>query len=803
MKRTQTHNSTKNVITISPDTLSNGADVCHNLQSSPDVRHLTPIPPLTTIAEGNYKPFHHLQLNDGTVVVLFLSGSAVYYLIFNHNQSFNNLSQPSYITTLDEQPLCAVNSGNTIFIMLTDGAYRLDYNADTDSWTDLGIMPPLPPIEIVATTATDFSATIPSIALSDSYPHWRGTLSKTDLNTLSTHLLDAYAELKQNATTTGFFIQPVLARYHLLDSDENVLYTSQPIMVSVTSGFQCVDLLTITTNDFSTLNSFNLLATGYKIAVDSTQLNDSPWANIIASAVVEVTPLLDPINPKSTVQCRLDAIDATHGNLAVYMPGTSVTMTPADEYRHDMIKTAFASFESIATELAQFPYPYAKKINTKPLSPQSLLTKVRRAATLPFTAQSALAMGDSILWGNIAMLRPSAPSLPFFVSKKKSNSGFWRACISVTFSSSDERVVWNGSGNDNCPELISPLLAYPCSDAKEISISISCGGEIVSQSFPLMPLPGSNFAIYLHSSLKPFAIASYAEKYIVPSHHTLSTFRAGSVAVSHLKNPFNLLATQSISCGNILAFTPAVRSTSSWDFARTHAYAFSTSGVYAISINAARSAISAHIIDNRHINSKECVAFANNMVYAIASSDLISVTGSKATTLQRNINASAIAWDNHSHFLWFHDNNDTMRVLDIDRNFEASCDALPNAQLFSAKGILLFSNDNVLKTTTLTPSTPTQIKWQRTISLDSSKNQIFGATFFLAASHFDGTISIRAHSGAGVENSYPITTLNIKGAINAPIPIRVYAPHRPYLIIELNANVSPDFIFSNITIQLS
>lgn len=803
MKATQ-FNSNKNVITVSPVTLSEGADVCHNLQPTHFDRQLTPIPPLATLAVGDYEPFHYLQLDDGSLAILFLSGTAVYYLVVDLENMSDLPSQPIYVTTLYTRPLCAVNTGNTVFLMMPDGAYRLEFVDDDDvgDWLDLGFMPPFPPLEITAAESTDFSITMPEIALSGNYTHWRGSLNKTDLNTLSSHLLDAYAELKRNASVAGFFIQPVLARYHLLDSDGNVLYSSQPTMVSVPSGFQCIAPITFSTNDFASLNSINLFATGYKIAVSAAPLADSPWADVVASAVVEVTPLLDPIDAKDSAQCRLDAIDATHGNLVVYMPGTSVTMNPAHESRCDMVKTAVTSFESAASQLAQFPYPYANGLNATPLSPQSHFVNALHAVSQPFTAQSAQPMGDTILWGNIAMLRPSVPSFPFFAATRKSDSGFWRACVSITFTSGNERMVWSGSGDNNCPELLSPLLAYPCSDAKEISITISCGGEVVNQSFPLSPLPGSNSSIYLHPSLKPFAITASTDMYIVPSQHTINNFEVGSVAVSRLNNPFNLLATQSIASGNIMTFTPAVRSTSSWDFARTHAYAFTATGTYAVSVNATRTSISAHVIDNRHINSKGCVTFANNAVYAIASGDLIAIAGSRAATLRRNIDASAIAWDNHSHFLWIYDGS-TMRLIDIDRDIEATCDAPSHTRLFNADGKLLAWNSDKVKIVNNNTSAPIPIKWQRSIALDSLKKSIIGATFFIAASHFDGTISIRAHSGAGIANSYPITTLNIKGAINAPIPIRIYAPYRPYLTIEIEGNVSSDFIFSNINLLLS
>ena len=791
----------KTTLNIIPTTLSNGSNICHNLQPSHNGESLTVIPSLSPLVEGNYKPFHHLQLHDGRLVVLFLSGLIVYSLVIDQHSFSDTPSQPTLITTLQAEPSCAVNADNSVFLMIPNGAYRIDYDADTNHWTDLGIMPPLPTLEIEATNLTDFSVTVPPISLAGDYTHWRGTLNKADLSTLSSQLLNAYTQLSHDTFAAGFFLQPVLARYHLLDAKGNTLFTSQPTMLSAPSGFQCVDLLTLSTNDFKTINSFNLSAIGYQIGVSSQLLDNSPWAEVVASASIEVSPMLDPINTNVSAQCRLDAIDTSQGNIAVYMPGASVTMIPATDYRRDIIKLAIATFESSASELALFPHPYSTKLPSQPLTPQSHIVNARHAASLPFSAQTAITMGDVILWGDVSPLRPYAPALPTFVASKKIDSGFWRGCVSVTFTSGDERMVWSGSGNNNCPLLINPLLSYPCDDASEITISISCGGSIVSQSFPLTPLPGSNCAIYLHHSLKPFAITTATDMYIVPSQHSIPHLNHGNIAVSQLSDPFNILTTQHIDCGDIVAITPAVRSTSSWDFARTHAYAFTTTGTFAISINAARNTISAHIIDNRHIINKNMTATANNAVYAIASGDLISITGSRSTTLKRNIEASAIAWDNNLHFLWCHNGDSTAHLFDFDLKVETTCDTPSSSQIFSACGTLLISDGNTVKISNNTNNTSIPVKWQRSVFIDSPRHRIINATFFTSATNFNGSISIRAHSGAGTENSYPLTTLNIKGAINAPIPIKIIAPHRPYIDISINANVSTDFNLHNILLS--
>lgn len=87
----------------------------------------------------------------------------------------------------------------------------------------------------------------------------------------------------------------------------------------------------------------------------------------------------------------------------------------------------------------------------------------------------------------------------------------------------------------------------------------------------------------------------------------------------------------------------------------------------------------------------------------------------------------------------------------------------------------------------------TNIKWSHTITILNPRQRISLASFMISASQFNGTISLRCHGGADDKNSYPITTLNINGAINAPIPMRIITPPRPYITIEIAGNSSSDF----------
>lgn len=798
----KTHKQPKNTfstIQIRPSTIDENTSICCNLQPNPiDKNSLIPLLPPSIIASGNYIPFHSFSLSNGNIIVILLSETQIYYILLNEK---NNT--PSYITTLNSTPYCAVTTNETTLLMTYEGIYRIDYDSETNSWTDLGIMPQFPGINIEATNITTFSASTNEQQLSDSYRHWQGTLSHDDTKSLTTNLILSYNQIQHDAATCGFFIQPILARYHLLDKYDNILYSSTPTMVSAPNGFQCIQPLTLTTNNFSSINRFTLNAYGFQIKATTQPLTHSPWAEIVASVIIETTPILDPIDIKTSASCRLDYIDASTGEIIAYMPGASIGMSPSSTHCISIIKNALSSFSNIASEFSRFPYPYIHGIPSEPIALSIHGTPAKDEFCHRFSAHTATSCGDTILWGNIINFSPFAPSIADITLSTLSNSGFWRGYVSITFASGTETIVWSGEGEDNCPTLISPLLAYPNKYATKMTIGIACGETILKQSFPLTPMPNYNYAIYINSTLTPIKITQTAQSFIIPTQYSTPVIKNGSIAVSRPETPLNLTAMLNISSGDIMKITPAVRSSSAWDFARTHAYVFTTSGIYATSVNATHSALSAHIIDNRQIMSPHAVSFANNLVYAIASNDLISISGSKSTTIKTNTNIEKIAWDNTSHLLWASERGQPfISLFDSKKHFYSSHIYSQNCHLYSIANTLLINSNEILY-----KSTPQikniDINWRYSFNIPQPHQHITLASFFISASQFNGEISLRCHNGTGIENSYPITTLNISGAINAPIPIRIYPSQQHCISISISGNTSPDFQLHNIQVLLS
>ncbi len=778
-------------IDVSASTIANGATKCHNLIPFRDNdEYLVPVYDLQGRLIGNFIPIHSFDVGDDSEMLLLLSGVELYSCLIVKDET----SALTLLATLDAAPHCVANFGDTVYLMTDDGPFRLDYDEQTGEWNVLGLMPQFPAVGIVADNFTPFSADVASRQLTGSYAHWQGSLNKNDLRNLTSDLLDAYSRIKQDALAAGYFLQPVLARYHLLDDKGKLLYSSSPTMVSSPDGFQCVNPLTLSTADFSAIESYTLSATGFRLALSASALEDSPWAGVVATVVIETTPIIDPVDDKLPAQCRLEAVDSTAGNIVAYMPGTSVTMVAAAGSRVELVRKNLAIFPMVASRVASFPYPYVSGISKTLLPTPSHMVEAIVPDVCRFTAHCATVSGDAALWGNVALLRECPPSIAQLASSGGDDGGYWRAMVSVSFAPGDECVVWSGEGEGGCPLMLSPLLCYPHEDAVEMTVAVSCGGKVARHSFPLSAIPGSGYACYIDSALVPIRLQHEVSSFIIPSQNTSPRLEKGCMAVSRLDSPLRLTALAKAVDGDVVAVTSAVRSSSSWDFARAHFYAFATTGVFAISVNAARDALSAHLIDSRKVADKRVVAYMANAVYAVASGDLVAVTGSKATTLRRGVSLSSIAWDRGGGLLWCVDSGaSVLRLFDFENNSVTTADATEGVVVYHVGGKLMLADGNSLSTVNYASHGCNKIEWSHTIHLPDPMRELRGVTFFMSASRFDGTLSVRAHGGAGDMDSCLVTALEVIGEVNSPVAARIAAPPRPYVTIAVEGEVSPDF----------
>lgn len=802
-------------ITDGKDTLR-----CHNLRHAAGGDALTPVGTPTTIANGKYTLLTTFPHADGSTSLIVHSGTRL-VAIFK--------GEILQLATLPSAPRCATVAGSTLIVMTSQGPFRVDYVDATGSWRVAGLMPDLPPISIVAADTATLSATIPARTLSGSYSHWQGSLAHVDRDNVTADLLDAYDSISASAAEMGYFLQPVLCRYRLKDAAGNTLFLSPPVLVSAPDGFQCVNQVIATTADRLTLDSYNLSLTAYSLGVVAPSLLSSSWGEIITEVVIEASTPLEPVDFSLKISNRLDATGSSSGNIVIFMPGTATTMVPATSKRAALVVSSVQRANNLMSPIARYPRPFTGGISTSPGkilkivphssastskidTPAATLTKF--SAPHSFTAGCVSVSGDTIAWGDISALRFNGYPLPVFAASV--GEGNWRAATQVTFTDGDEAVVWHSSGSVAAPSLLSPLISYPSADAVEITIIVSSpDGLVMRRSLPLTPSPDGTFAYYLHPSLAPFAIEDEVETYVIPAEKLKTVPHHNHIAITNIRSPLSPTVTAAVTQGVIRALTPAVRSSSSWDFARSHYYAFTSAGIYAVAVNAARDRLSGHIIDPRAVSSASQVTVSGQAVYAIASTDLVAVSGSRAKTIERDTTFETIGWERAYNELWCIPASGDATIYSIDNDYDSyTRDINHPCRLLSCGGTLFLQSGEILfDASAETQPAAINISLTRREAISGLVAPMFYtshslprlsiASFSVFSSSFSGSLIIAAGGTGDYDNARLLTRLDINGSLTAPIPVRIYAPPRPYIFTHISGKVSPDTLIHPAQLLLS
>ncbi len=802
--------------------IGNNAIMCRNMRQSTDASGLVPVGMPKEIAEGNGKPFFMFRDSNGKRTIFMKSGNAVSCISLDAESP-----AAKELAILPSDPYCATASGETVIIMTAEGGFKIVHDEDSDSWSVAGLMPSLPAISIIASRTATFSSTIPSRVLSGGYTRCQGGLTAADTSAITGDLLNAYNDISTKARNAGYYVQPVMAEYRLYDKDGGLLYKSAPVLVSAPSGFQCTEAIATTINAssgiFSNADAYTLTATGFKLGIVSPEFTESPWDEIVTAVEITVTPQLHPVDFQSKASNRLESSSATQGVLRMYMPGTANGMVASTAQREEIIVATAERMEMLASPIMLYTKPFAGGISTNAgeiietdcitmFTPDEEIKQLRQLLSakmtnsekllqetnIPhsFTARTATTTGDIIMWGDITPRLFDGYAAGTFAAS--TGSGRWRACVKTVSGSRGETVVWHGEGESNAPLTFSPLLSYPHPDATEMTIKVSyADGRILSGRFPLKPSPNRRMAYYLNPGATPITLDTQLEVYVIPAEERKPERHPGTIMCSRTISPTECNSVLTVSQGGITAITPAVRSSSTWDFARTHLYAFTTTGIYAVSVSGTRKAISANIIDPRRVTGAEAVTCSNDSIYAIADGQAIRVHGSRSETIGNQTGFKSIGWNGVFNELWFITHEDKTVVYQTDYNGYYLREMPEAISLYSSDGELFASTGNkILDLSEETDDGIQEIEWESRLAIDGtvaplhrSSNgipRITSLSWRVFSVNADLKLSLRGDGGAGEANSYPMLILGAKGCINSPISARVIASARPYITLAVS-----------------
>lgn len=766
-------------------------------------------------ANGALVPFQYEPPTDaqfGTRLTTFATDDGQMSLTHNGLSIYIvNLVTGEYqsVGQLASEPTSAIPLSSTELLVFTaQGTTRLIKNDNAWTIQDEPTRSPEISLEVVDTTV--YNATIRPGKLTDNYPHGTGILSKADADSLSYDLRVAYNSLYNQACADGYFIQPILARVCLYDEQFCTIYTGPTVMLG---QFQLTEQLSISADTTAgTRAATAIQATAYRVAVRLPDPLPDEWKNRVYGLFIQASVPLHPLDFNASV----------HGNVLADTSGTSSTITCAwpgmaldrggELQRQALVSQCLSRIDDVVanrmgfiiepisnkrlhyytpsslipdTERAQLDKILAKKVT--PLT--GYTTEVVRRCSRPhkFTATSVTLNGDTVLIANPKAVRYEG--YPLTTMSVKRGEGSWHAYAQVTFGDGSEKVVWSGQGSDNAPLALSPIMCYPAPDAREMTIAIAYSdGTILKDTVTLTPDDSGRYSFYIHPSLQPWTPSAQASVYLIPAEQRVLACHDGIVFNTLASNPLEPLSALLAAPCAISALTPAARSTSSWDYGKSHFYAFSRFGVTAIGVGTSRTLSGANRISQLPVSTPQQVVWTDAAVYAISdTATLFSVSGNRSSPLS----CVSPPWEGALPTA-------TLTAF-ITPPVALSPFETP-LLITTQKSVTILLAPQSLKFTRVTPDDGTDsipILWQARIPLSTPLKRV---TLDLAASDFQGSITLSLDNGQEPDGSLPLLHLDIAGEINAPLTYPLSAPLRGWATVTIDARVSPDFLFRKINL---
>ncbi len=776
-------------------------DDCQNLVINPANGALVPL---------QYEPSKDAQF--GTRLTAFATDDGQMSLIHSGLSLYIvNLATGEYqsVGLLSNEPTSAVAlSASELLVFTSQGSTRV-VNSD-GSWTILEEMtqPPAFSLEVVDTTV--YNALIPEGTLTGSYLHGTGSLSKADAQSLRNDLLSTYHSLAEKARADGYMIQPVLARIRLIDEYFNVKFTGPTVLLG---QFQLTDALEISANVTAATRAVTAIqASAYNIGVRIPDTLPDGWQKHIWGLEVQT----------STPLHILDYAASLNGSVLADSTGTSSTITCAlpgvatdrggELQRQAVVWQSLSRLDSLLTtrSIKALSDEMAGKLITVNISTQDpqqereALTKalskkvsqatgytavVARNCSEPhrFTATACALNGDTVLVANPTPVRYEG--FPLTAMATSRGIGAWHAYAQVALSDGSEKVVWSGQGSSLAPLALSPILSYPSPDATQMTIAIlNSEGTILKQTLPLTPDDAGRASYYIHPSLEPWLPSTTASVYLIPAEQRVATCHDGVVFNTLASNPLEPISALLAAPCAISALTPAARSSSSWDYGKSHFYAFSRFGVTAIGVGTTRTLSGANRISQLPVSTPQQVVWTDSAVYAISDTvTLFSVSGNRSTPLS----CVSTSWEGAV----------PSAAITAYATPPVALPSFKNPLLITTqKSVTSLLSPDSLSFTRVTPDDGTDtipILWQARIPLSTP---IRAANFDLAASLFQGSITLSLDNGQQPDGSLPLLRLDIDSEVNAPLYYPVTAPFRGWATVSIEARVSPDFLFRKINL---
>ena len=795
--------------------------VCHNLRPSPDgAPELVPVGQPAPVAAGSYRPLAVVTLGDGRRLLAVASGKTLATLDLSQW-----MPEPVEIATLGAEPLCATAAGRRLTVMTDAGPTTVIFGDTPD---DVAVIAPdtvFPEVGITAVTAAKAVATIAPIRLDKSFAEGKTYVDTAQRARVTEAMNDAYEDLARQAAADGAFFQPVICRYRLYDADSTVIYVSPPVVVSLPAGTQLTDSIDLRSDDMAMTYPVNISADTFRIRLTIPPHALAPRAAAAAAQLrLFVTPQYHPVDFALAARCSAVIRSTTDKTvMRASWPGTMRGLASSTARAAEtLLRESIARLDSIERPVLSVSDPFASAAGTTvTLTATGAATAAGESETLAralaapfaprwdkslmfaaphsFSARTVVASGDTTVWGDLTQRFFRGWSTRSFAVSTKAKR--WRAAVwtDLTASTADpeESVVSLASGDGDAPELFSPVICYPSARASKMTVCLSVEGEDpVTQTFDLTRVAG-DMAVYVHPSLRPFALADVAEAYVIPAERPATHSFPSAMAVARSLSPLSAIAVADLSRGRVNALAVSRYNRSALTIRQQRFTVFADSGIHTLALTGPDGREANLLeIDRRTVASQAATASVDGKVYALTNAgQLIRVTSSSAETIADGVDATALAWialRRELICLGGADGNATVICPDRDRGrYTRSLPALTGIVADDATAEVYAATDStVVSLVNETAPASTDIAWSVTLDTPGRRPAVVAALDAdIGAANIRGTLSLTRHSSLNPAAA-PIAAFDIEGRLGAPLTLRNLGPAAARYTVTLTATTA-------------
>lgn len=580
-------------------------------------------PPSSRLCPEGWEPFagvkiagsHLLLLKKGSSIGV-LSGIAVPYAV-------DLESEPLHAVAVAPGVLLVATAGGVVIVDIEPSSGRLSVRPDFNAC--------LPAVRGVSagnvySTPRAVKVDVASVA--------SARLTDAEARRLASSAVDALSAIESSSASAGVCCHPALACVRAYDANGMLLFATEPVVLSRPDGLQLPATIPFNASADSAYAEAEAVAAPVWQPV--LEMPSALLAALPAGTVVEVL-MSEPLDT-----LRMADAPEVSPRRRPADPLATVTFHPS---RHDAAAVADAPMRVVWSSRRPSE---SQQIEVKGTG-TAVSTAIGHDAPTILTAGSSAIASSVVVWGAPAMRRIAPPGAECYAVGCDDAAGPWHAYTAVDFADGSSQVTVS-EGLSSPPAVFSPILSYPSADAIALTITVSSGTEVRTGRFPLVPC--GQRGVWLHSSLRPFALPDAADAFVLPVASPRLKECPSFVAVAASSSPLAPFAMLSPADVDICAVAPAVASQSPWDFGRSRFYVFTTGGIYMLVADPRRHTASMSLIDTRIVASAHACCHVDGALAAIASGDIVLIAGGRVSRIARVPTTTALAWAHADHELW-------------------------------------------------------------------------------------------------------------------------------------------------------